>query len=82
MVATGGDNPVYLFLVHTELSRFLNCRTVVTLVELSFVDALLSKRRLEVHKSRVSLSYSWIYTHFGHVIIMSKESTSLVVLPS
>jgi hypothetical protein len=30
-------------------------------VELSILDALLSKRRPEVHKSRVSSSYSWIY---------------------
>jgi hypothetical protein len=32
---------------------------------------LLSKWRLEVHKSRVSLSYSQIYIYFDHVIRMS-----------
>ena len=63
MVAARGDNPIYPFVVHTELSRFLNCRTVVASVELSFADALLSKRRPKVHKSRVSLSYSRIYIY-------------------
>ena len=71
MVAVGGDSPVYPFVVHSELSRFLNCRIVVALVELSIVGALPSKRRPEVHKSRVSLSYSWMYIYFDHVIGIS-----------
>jgi hypothetical protein len=45
-------------------------------VELSILDALLSKRHSEVHKSRVSSSYSWIYIYFDHVIRMPYESTS------
>ena len=59
------------FVIHAELNMFLNYRTVVALVELSIMDALPSKRRLEVHKSRVSLSYSWVYIYFDHVITMS-----------
>ena len=56
--------------------------TVVASVELSIVGALPSKWRPEVHKSRVSLSYSWVYIYFDHVIRMSQESTSPVVLSS
>ena len=40
-------------------------------VELSFMDALLSKRRPKVHKSRVSVSYSWVYIYFDPVIRIS-----------
>jgi hypothetical protein len=40
-------------------------------VELSFVDALPSKWHPEVHKSRVSFSYRWMYIYFDHVIRMS-----------
>ena len=69
------------FVVHAELNRFLNCRTVVALVELSIMGALLSKRCPEVHKSRVSLSYSR-YIYFDPIIRISYESTSPVVLPS
>ena len=58
-------------MVHAELNRFLNCRTVVALVELSIVDALPSKRRPEVHKSRVSVSYSWVYIYFDPIIRIS-----------
>ena len=50
--------------------------------ELSIVGTLPSKQRPEVHKSRVSLNYSWMYIYFDHVIRMSQESTSLVDLPS
>ena len=46
-----------------DLRRFLNCTTVVASVELSIVDALLSKRRPEVHKSRVSLSYNQVHIY-------------------
>jgi hypothetical protein len=63
VVAAGGDSPRLSFVVHTELSRFLNFRTVVTSVELSIMGALMSKCRPEVHKSRVSLSLvAYIYT--------------------
>ena len=82
VVAAGGNSPIYPFVVHAELNMFLNCRTIVVSVELSIVDALPSKWRLEVHKSRVSFSYSWMYIYLDHVIIMSQESTSPIVLPS
>jgi hypothetical protein len=59
------------FVVYSELNGFLNCRTVVTSVELSIVGALPSKRRLKVHKSRVSLNYSWVHTYFDLVIRIS-----------
>ena len=49
----------------------LNCRTIVASVELSIMGALLSKRRPEVHKSRVSLSYSRVYIYFDLVIRIS-----------
>ena len=68
MVAARRSQPCLSFVVHTELSGFLKCRTVVALVELSFADALLSKRCPEVHKSRVSLSYSQIYIYFDPII--------------
>jgi hypothetical protein len=61
---------------------FLNCSTVVVSVELSIMGALPSEWRPEVHKSRVSLSYSCMYIYFDHVIRMSQESTSAVVLLS
>ena len=53
--------PHLSFVVHSKLSRFLNYRIVVASVELSIVGTLPSKRHLEVHKSRVSLSYSRVY---------------------
>ena len=62
--------------MHSELSRFLNCRTVVVSVELSIVGSLPSKWHPKVHKSRVSLSYSWVYIYFDHVVRMPQESTS------
>jgi hypothetical protein len=45
--------------------------TVVALVELSIMGALPSKRRPEVHKSRISLSYSRVYIYFDPVIRIS-----------
>ena len=80
--SSGRWQPRLSYIVHSELSRFLNCRTVVALVELSFCGALLSKWHPEVHKSRVSLSYSWVYIYFDHVIWLSQEPTSPVTLPS
>ena len=52
------------------MSRFLNYRTVVASVELSIVDALPSKQRPELHKSRVSLNYSQVYIYFDLVILI------------
>jgi hypothetical protein len=41
--SSGWWQPRLFFVVHSELSRFLNYRTVVTAVELSIFSALLSK---------------------------------------
>jgi hypothetical protein len=67
VVAAGGDSPSILC-SPPHVNRFLNCRTVVASVEISFAE-LYSLAASEVHKSRVSLSYSWLY--FDHVIRMS-----------
>ena len=83
VVAAGGDSPVYPFVVHTELSRFLNCRTIVTSVELSFVmlyylSGVPKCTRVELVLAIVGC----IYIYFDPVITISKESTSPVVLSS